>query len=152
MEYAAYLEAVAKHFELPVKTGIDVLSISRKAPRQRFRLETSRGDVRARFVVWAGGEMQYPQTCDFHGAELCRHYSGVTSWDDLDGGERCIIGGAESGVDAAVALAAAGRRAIVFDREEPDRAESGSLSFQCTFDCPRRRPRRWSSCLAWSPA
>ncbi|MYC68406.1 MAG: hypothetical protein F4X12_18980, partial [Acidobacteriia bacterium] len=31
----------------------------------------------------------------------------------------CIIGGSESGVDAAVALAAAGRRAVVFDREEP---------------------------------
>ena len=43
----------------------------------------------------------------------------VTSWDDLNGDERYIIGGSESGVDAAVALAAAGRRAVVFDREEP---------------------------------
>ncbi len=118
-EYAAYLQAVAKHFELPVTTGIDVLSIARKAPHQRFRLETNRGDIRARFVVWAGGEMQYPRTCGFQGAELCLHYSRVTSWDDLAGGERCIIGGAESGVDAAIALAHAGRRAVVFDREEP---------------------------------
>ena len=118
-EYAAYLQGVAKHFELPVATGVDVLSIARKARHNRFRVETSRGNIGARFVVWAGGEMQYPRTGGFPGAELCQHYSGVASWDDLAGGERCIIGGAESGVDAAVALAAAGRRAFVFDREEP---------------------------------
>ena len=119
VEYAAYLQAVAKHFELPVETGIDVLSVARKGRHERFRVETSRGDIGARFVVWAGGEMQYPRTRCFDGTELCLHYSRVTSWDDLAGGERCIIGGAESGVDAAVALAAAGRRAIVFDRGEP---------------------------------
>ncbi len=119
VEYAAYLRGVAEHFELPVATGVDVLSVARRAPHNRFRLETSRGDVRARFVVWAGGEMQYPRTGGFHGADLCLHYSGVTSWNDLGGHERCIVGGAESGIDAAVALAAAGRRAVVFDRDEP---------------------------------
>ena len=119
VEYAAYLQGVAEHFELPVATGTDVLSITRKARRKPFRVETSRGDVHARFVVWAGGEMQYPRTHGFPGAELCLHYSNVASWDDLANGERYIIGGAESGVDAAVALAAAGRRAVVFDREEP---------------------------------
>ena len=118
VEYAEYLRGVAGHFELPVETGIDVHSVA-KARHRRFRLETSRGEIRARFVVWAAGEMQYPRTRGFHGSELCLHYSNVTSWDDLAGSERCIIGGAESGVDAAVALAAAGRRAVVFDREEP---------------------------------
>ena len=118
-EYAAYLQGVAEHFELPVATGTDVLSIKRKARRKPFRVETSHGDVHARFVVWAGGEMQYPRTHGFQGAELCLHYSNVASWDDLANGERYVIGGAESGVDAAVALAAAGRRAVVFDREEP---------------------------------
>ena len=118
-EYAGYLRGVAKHFDLPVETGVDVLSVAKKAPRKRFRVETSRGDFRARFVVWAGGEMQYPRTNGFRGAKLCLHNSQVTSWDDLNGDERCIIGGSESGVDAAVALAAAGRRAVVFDREEP---------------------------------
>ena len=119
VEYANYLRGVAGHFELPVETGIDVLSIATKKQDKRFRVETSGGDIRARFVVWAGGEMQYPRTHGFDGAELCLHYANVTSWDDLDGGERCIIGGAESGIDAAVALAAAGRRAVVFDRGEP---------------------------------
>ena len=118
-EYARYLEGVAEYFELPIATGVDVLSVAKGAGRKRFRIETSRGEIRARFVVWAGGEMQYPRTRGFEGAELCLHNSQVTSWDEINGGERYIIGGAESGVDAAVALAAAGRRAVVFDREEP---------------------------------
>ena len=118
-EYAAYLRGVAKHFNLPVETGVDVLSVATRTRPRGFRVETSRGDVRARFVVWAGGEMQYPRTDGFRGAELCLHYSKVHSFDDLNGDERCIIGGSESGADAAVALAAAGRRAVVFDREEP---------------------------------
>ena len=126
-EYAGYLRGVAEYFELPVETGVDVLSVT-KPPRKRFRVETSRGDIRARFVVWAGGEMQYPLTNGFHGAELCLHSSTVTSWDDLSGDERCIIGGSESGVDAAVALAAAGRRAVVFDREEPWEREGSDPS------------------------
>ena len=141
VEYAAYLQAVAEHFELPIATGIEVRSIARPARHGRFRVETSRGDIRARFVVWAGGEMQYPRTSGFHGAELCLHYSKVASWDDLDGGERCIIGGAESGVDAAVALAAAGRRAIVFDREEPwNRSGSDPSQLLSPFTRARLHP------------
>ena len=118
-EYAGYLRGVAKHFDLPVRTGVDVLSVSARGRPREFRVETNRDDIRARFVVWAGGEMQYPRTRGFHGAEHCLHYSKVTSWDDLNGEERCIIGGSESGIDAAVGLAATGRRAVVFDREQP---------------------------------
>ena len=118
-EYAGYLRKIAEHFDLPVETGVDVLSVATGARPRRFRVATSRGDFHARFVVWAGGEMQYPRTNGFRGAELCLHNSQVTSWDDLGGDERYIIGGSESGVDAAVGLAAAGRRAVVLDREEP---------------------------------
>ena len=118
-EYAGYLQGVAEYYDLPVETGVDVLSVATGARHKGFGVATSRGDVCARFVVWAGGEMQYPRTNGFGGAELCLHNSNVTSWDDLGGDERCIIGGSESGVDAAVALAAAGRRAVVFDRDEP---------------------------------
>ncbi len=127
-EYAGYLRGIAAHFGLPVETGVDVLSVSSGRARKRFRVETSRGDIRARFVVWAGGEMQYPWTNGFRGAELCLHNSKVISWDDLSGDERCIIGGSESGADAAIALAAAGRRAVVFDGEEPWKRRSADPS------------------------
>ena len=127
-EYAGYLRGVAKHFDLPIATGVDVLSVAKNPRLKRFRLRTSRGDIRARFVVWAAGEMQYPRTNGIHGAELCLHSSRVTSWNDLRGDERCIIGGSESGVDAAVGLAAAGRRAVVFDGGEPWKKKSSDPS------------------------
>ena len=118
-EYAGYLRGIAKHFDLPVETGVDVLAVEPRGPRKGFRVKTSRGEYKARFVVWAAGEMQYPRMNGFSGAELCLHNSKVTSWDELGGGERCVIGGSESGVDAAVGLVASGSSAVVFDREEP---------------------------------
>ncbi len=118
-EYAGYLRGVAKHFELPVETGVDVREVSRRALRQGFRVVTSKRDYFARFVVWAAGEMQYPRTNGFSGAEHCVHSSKVTSWADLKGGARIIIGGSESGADAAVALAAAGKKAWLLDAETP---------------------------------
>ena len=130
VEYAGYLQAVAEHFELPVVTETDVVSIAVQPRPRRFLVQTNGGTIRARYVVWAGGEMQYPRTDGFPGAELCLHYSKVASWDDLPGGERCIIGGAESGIDAAVALAAAGRRAVVLDRGEPWEREGSDPSQQ----------------------
>ena len=135
-EYAGYLRGVAKHFDLPIATGVDVLSVAKNPRLKRFRLRTSRGDIRARFVVWAAGEMQYPRTNGIHGAELCLHSSRVTSWNDLRGDERCIIGGSESGVDAAVGLAAAGRRAVVFDGGEPWKKKSSTPANSCR---PSRR-------------
>ena len=128
VEYADYLQGVVEHFDLPVVTGVEVLSVARNARHKRFRVETSRGDIHARFVVWAGGEMQYPEIHGLPGAEHCLHNSKVVSWDDLNGDERCIIGGSESGIDAAIELAAAGRRVIVFDREEPWNQEGSDPS------------------------
>jgi len=118
-EYANYLQGVTSHFELPVMTETEVLSVERNPQNQRLRLKTNGGDIHARFVIWAGGEMQYPRTHGLVGAEYCLHNSKVSSWEDLNGTERCVIGGGESGIDAAVALSANGQRVIVFDREEP---------------------------------
>ena len=65
--------------------------------------------------MWAAGEFQYPRegTSDVAGAELCVHNSTVRSWRELPGDDFVIIGGYESGVDAAVNLAAAGKRSTV---------------------------------------
>jgi len=70
--------------------------------------------LRARYVVWAAGEFQYPrESCCVAGAELCMHNSRVRSWASLPGDDFVLIGGYESGVDAAVNLAKAGKRSTV---------------------------------------
>jgi len=47
------------------------------------------------------------------GADLCIHNSHVKSWAELPGDDHIIIGGYESGVDAAVNLAKAGKKCSV---------------------------------------
>lgn len=116
-EYAAYLRGVSQHFELPVRTGIDVRSM--EADGDGFVLTTNEGHVRARFVIWAAGEFQYPQTAPFPGAEMCRHNATIDSWKSVAGKEAVIIGGYESGMDAAVHLARLGTRVTVLDRGDP---------------------------------
>lgn len=112
-DYAYYLAAVARHFELPVQTGVDVHNIQQD--HNGFTLETSLGQMRASFVIWAAGEFQYPRLNGFRGAELCLHNSQVRSWRDLAGEEYVVIGGYESGIDAAIQLSNMGKRVRVLD-------------------------------------
>jgi putative flavoprotein involved in K+ transport len=113
VDYAHYLTAVARHFELPIQTGVDVRGI--RQDHDGFVLQTSLGQIRARFVIWAAGEFQYPRLNSFRGAELCLHNSQVRSWQELPGKEHAVIGGYESGIDAAVQLSNLGKRVRVFD-------------------------------------
>lgn len=113
-KYAAYLRAVARHFRLKTRLGVDVESIAQDPAG--FLLQTARGTLRARFVVWAAGEFQYPRLNPFPGAELCLHNSLIPSWSEIPGDEFLVIGGYESGVDAAVQLARRGKRVTILER------------------------------------
>ena len=116
-DYARYLKAVADYYQLPVESGIEVSSVKKKGGE--FIVETSEGPRRARFVIWAAGEFFHPHRGGIVGAELCRHNSEVADWSELPGVEHAIIGGFESGIDAAVHLARAGKSVHVFSRGEP---------------------------------
>lgn len=125
--YRIYLKSVATHFELPVRTGVDVARIE---PRQAgsFDIQTNKGAIRSRFVIWAAGEYQYPALDAFPGSEHCIHNSAVSSWRDIKGGDVVVIGGFESGIDAAVNLTALGKKVSVYDREEAWKSESSDPS------------------------
>ena len=130
-QYALYLQTVAEYFELPIQTGVDVQSVD-PLPQGGFTLHTSSGEISTQFVIWAAGEYQYPRTHPFPGAEHCLHNSRVRSWADLEGDEFIIIGGYESGMDAAANLIAMGKKVGVLDRGgawvNPDADPSISLS------------------------
>lgn len=117
IEYARYLRAVADYYQLPVESGIEVISVKKEG--REFAVETSEGKRRARFVIWAAGEFFQPHYGNIAGADLCLHNSVVTDWKELPGVEHAIIGGFESGIDAAVNLARAGKSVHVFSRGEP---------------------------------
>jgi putative flavoprotein involved in K+ transport len=116
-EFARYLRAVADHHGLPIETGIEALSVRRD--RGGLSIQTSAGTARARFVIWATGEFFGPSHGAISGAEHCLHNSQIGDWSGLPGVEHAVVGGFESGIDAAVHLARAGKSVHVFSRGEP---------------------------------
>ena len=105
-------------------------------------IETSRGTLQARHVIWAAGDYQYPKLSGFRGSDLCRHTATIPSYADLEGDDFIVIGGYESGVDVATYLAEAGKSVRLFDRGRPWESESSDPSVALsTYTLERtRRP------------
>ena len=112
-QYAEYLKRLAEYFELPVVSNTEVTNV--RKTRDQFQVETSKGTVRTKHVIWAAGEFQYPLTVDIPGSEYCRHTATIGRYKELKGENIIVIGGYESGVDAAFHLAANGKQVQLFD-------------------------------------
>lgn len=125
VDYARYLAALVKHYELPVASRTNVQRV--EALEEGFRVQTSQGPIEARFVVWAVGEFQFPRAA-LKGARHGLHYGQVRSWAELEGEERLVIGGYESGIDAAYNLAMAGKKVVVVDPAAPWESSTGEPS------------------------
>ena len=125
-EYASYLRAVAEFFELSIRENADVVGIAKDGGG--FRVDMADGSLRTKRVIWAAGEFQYPRSSGFAGGELCRHTATVGSYGELDGDDFVIVGGYESGVDAAYHLACRGKRVRLFDTGCPWEDESSDPS------------------------
>ncbi len=113
-EYASYLEQAAAAFGLSVITGVDVEGLDPDG--DEIALHTSGGEIRADFVIWAAGQFQYPSDGSIPGAEHGVHSSRIKRWSDHDGEDVIVIGGYESGIDAAIGLADAGKSVTVLSR------------------------------------
>ena len=141
-EYADYLESVAEFYELPVETGVAVTGIQPRADSpaamtaaadggtaiaessdEGFMIETTDGQLSTEHVVWAAGHFGNPRADVVDGSEHCRHTSTVDSWQEhvesSPTNEFLVIGGYESGIDAAVGLHEAGASVQVVDRGWP---------------------------------
>lgn len=137
-EYAAHLGVVAKVFEVPVIEGVEVTRIERKG--EGFLIDTSGRAVEAKCVVWAAGEFQYPRQEAFIGSELCTHTATIDSYDNLEGDDFIIIGGYESGVDAAYHLAYRNKLVRMFDSGNPWESVSSDPSISLSpFSLERMR-------------
>ncbi|RIH82371.1 Baeyer-Villiger flavin-containing monooxygenase [Meiothermus luteus] len=121
-DYARYLKALVGHYHLPVlsKTGVQRVEVLPEG----FRVESSRGVLETRFLIWATGEFQFPH----RPFRLGLHYGQVRSWAGLAGKRFVVVGGYESGLDAACNLAALGKEVWVFDPEAPWERASGEPS------------------------
>lgn len=117
IQYAAYLEAVVSHYKLPVETRIQVLEV--KQEEDGFRVHTNQGQILAQYLVWSAGQFFHPRDDDFSGAEHAIHSSKIKDWSELDGDEFTIIGGYESGIDAALNLVHLGKKVKLVSGGEP---------------------------------
>lgn len=125
-EFASHLRDVATHFELPIEIGVHVTRVRHVG--DEFRIDTENKTYHAKHVIWAAGEFQYPRRGGFPGAEHCTHTSDIESFESLEGDDWIVIGGYESGVDAAYHLSANDRRVKLFDKACPWQAESSDPS------------------------
>lgn len=113
-EYGEYLTMLAEHLELPIIEGKEVSDITFSENQVSFK---AGGELMsAKQLVWATGEYQTPNDRPFTGAELCLHNSKICSWNEIEGDHITIVGGYESGMDAAYHLIQKGKRVMILSR------------------------------------
>ena len=110
--YAKYLGLISDHFELPIRENTNVVKVTNSQGVFEIEIEGGR-KIQSRFCIWAAGEFQYPRTNTFRGSQLCLHNSRVQSWEHVEGDEIYVIGGNESGIDAAIHLSRLGKKVNV---------------------------------------
>ena len=140
-EYATHLRGVAQFFELPVREHADVWRVTKVG--EEFRVDLGDETLRAKHVIWAAGEFQYPRLDGFSGSELCRHTATVASYENLEGDDFIIIGGYESGIDAAYHLAYYDKRIRLFDKGCPWKDESSDPSVALSTYSLERSREEW---------
>lgn len=116
-EYADYLRTGVAHFGLNVRVQVKVSQIT--PGREGYCVHTDKENYKAEIIIWAGGEFSLPKLKSFEGAELCAHSSFFRDWNDYQGKDALVIGGYESGIDAAFNLVGIGKRVIVLSSGEP---------------------------------
>ncbi len=132
-QYAQYLEDVADFYSLNIDLGVDVQDVN-VDDNGIISLTTNEGEIRCRVLIWAGGEAQH--------ANEIPHTVGVqASYKDFPTGHHVIIGGSESGIEAAYNLAENGSTATVIDPDAPWAYRVSDSSYGLspyTFDRLRR--------------
>ncbi len=127
-EMADYLETYARRFKLPVRTGVAVQRLTKRAGS--FVLETNQGEIRADQVIVAMANYQKGKTPEF-ATQLDSQIVQMHSIDyrrpsQLRAGPALLVGAGNSAAEIGIELARAGVRTIISGREV------GQLPYQLT--------------------
>ncbi len=112
--YARYLREIARRENLDVVAPVEVLGLEGHAGN--FVLRTNGDPIRAGIVVWATGEFQSGRRGHFPGQAQALSFAEIPSFAELAGDDFLVLGGGESGMDAACHLVGFGKRVRVLDR------------------------------------
>ncbi|NDK31435.1 NAD(P)/FAD-dependent oxidoreductase [Nesterenkonia haasae] len=137
-QYATYLRSVAKIFEIPVVNEVEVTAVTR-GEDDIFVIGTTQQTLRARTVVWAGGEFHQKDLPAVPGGDLLTHSAQREAWQKR-ADHAVIVGGYESGIDIACHHIAQGAAKVtVVDGSSPwEDPQSSDPSFELA---PRTRMR-----------
>ncbi|MGD6777604.1 flavin-containing monooxygenase [Sutcliffiella horikoshii] len=106
-EMAEYFQQYVSHFSLPVKSNVEVESLTKK--NESFHMITNQGELTAKTVIVATGSFQKPYIPQvFESSEnqpFQIHSSQYISPKDIQGDSVLVVGGGNSGAQIAVELA-----------------------------------------------
>ena len=108
-----YFEAFAKQINAPIRCGVEVKSVERKADGSGFRAETSEGVIEATNVVAATGPFQrpiIPAVVPQDAGIMQIHSNAYRNPGQLPEGAVLVVGAGSSGVQIADELLRAGKR------------------------------------------
>lgn len=109
---ASYFEEYVAKFDLPVRTGVEVISATPIEGQNGYLVETTEGTIQADFVVAATGAFQvpsYPNIIPETTGITQIHSNDYKNPEQLPEGNVLVIGGGSSGVQIADELQDAGR-------------------------------------------
>ncbi len=129
-QVADYFEAYAAKIDAPVRCGVEVTSVRRKAGAPGFHVETSDGDFDARYVIAATGPFQKPVIPAVvpEAAGLVQiHSSAYRNPEQLPDGGVLVVGAGSSGVQIAAEIQRSGRQVhlSVGPHDRPPRSYRG---------------------------
>lgn len=125
-----YFEEFAEKMSVPLRCGVEVLSVEHAAGHDGFVVQTSQGTIAARHVVAATGPFQNPAIPPVVPAQkgLTQiHSTAYRNPDQLDEGAVLVIGAGSSGSQIAEELLASGRQVYlsVGPHDRPPRSYRG---------------------------
>ncbi len=108
----SYFEQFAEQMNVPIRCGVEVLSVEKTADESGFFVETSKGSIHARSVVAATGPFQKPSI-----PPLVPEQDGLTQMhstayrnpEQLSQGAVLVVGAGSSGAQIAEELVTSGR-------------------------------------------
>lgn len=127
---ADYFVAYAEKFNAPIRTGVDVKSVTRNSTDAGFKVKTSTGEINTKYVVAATGPFQKPAIPPVIPADVSVHQLHSSDYhnpEQLPVGGVLVVGAGSSGVQIAADLRKAGRDVYlsVGEHDRPPRRYRG---------------------------
>ncbi|WP_176746856.1 NAD(P)-binding domain-containing protein, partial [Staphylococcus sp. HMSC062C03] len=125
-EYVQYLEALVQIYNLKIDQHTNVLDVSNNIDKDTYKIYTDQGTIDAEYIFVATGNFSYPYKPFNHG----RHYSEIEKFSDIYGDLAVVIGGNESGFDAAINLALSGKIVDIYTNSTSYKQEDADPSIR----------------------